>query len=141
MILCDVSVLVAAFRKDAGDHVRYHEWLESLVNGDDAYGMAPQVLSAVDRSHHASKVFVQPSSVDEALAFADVLFDQPHCVPVHPGTRHWDIFSKLCVDAGATGNRVADAWYAALAIESGCEWVTTDRDYARFKGLRWRTPF
>jgi len=34
-----------------------------------------------------------------------------------------------------------DAWFAALAIESGCEWITPDRDYARFPGLRWRTPF
>jgi hypothetical protein len=29
---------------------------------------------------------------------------------------------------------------ATLAIESGCEWVLTDRDFARFKGLRWRHP-
>jgi predicted nucleic acid-binding protein len=36
---------------------------------------------------------------------------------------------------------VQDAWFAALAIESGCEWITTDRDYARFEGLRWRAPF
>jgi len=35
---------------------------------------------------------------------------------------------------------VADAYLAALAIESGSEWVTTDRDYARFRGLRWRHP-
>jgi len=31
------------------------------------------------------------------------------------------------------GNRVPDAWFAALAIEGGCEWITTDRDYARFE--------
>jgi len=30
--------------------------------------------------------------------------------------------------------------FAALAIESGSEWITTDRDYARFPGLRWRHP-
>jgi len=36
---------------------------------------------------------------------------------------------------------VRDAWFAALVIESGCEWVTTDGDYARFPGLRWRRPF
>jgi len=36
---------------------------------------------------------------------------------------------------------VADAWLAALAIESGCEWVTTDGDFGRFNGLTWRTPF
>lgn len=140
MILCDVNVLVSAFRKDASDHVRYHDWLESVINGDAAYGMAPQVLSSVVRLTTHPKVFVQPSGVDEALAFADVLLNQPHCVQVHPGHRHWEIFRRLCVEAAATGNLVADAWYAALAIESGCEWVTTDRDYARFTGLRWRTP-
>ena len=141
MILCDVNVLVYAFRKDSVDHSRYHEWLESLVNGDAAYGMAPQVLGAVVRVTTHPKIFIQPSALDEVLAFAEVLRSQPHCVPVQPADRHWEIFSKLCIDAAATGNLVADAWYAALAIESGCEWVTTDRDYARFKGLRWRTPF
>ena len=30
------------------------------------------------------------------------------------------------------------AWFAALAIEHGCEWVTLDRDFERFPGLRWR---
>jgi predicted nucleic acid-binding protein len=32
-------------------------------------------------------------------------------------------------------------WNAALAIEAGCEWITNDRDYARFQGLNWRSPF
>lgn len=39
-----------------------------------------------------------------------------------------------------TGPRVTDAWFAALAIEWGCEWITFDRDDARFPGLKWRTP-
>ena len=59
---------------------------------------------------------------------------------IAPGTRHWEIFERLCVTAGAKGNRVADAYLAALAIESGCEWITGDRDYSRFPGLRWRHP-
>jgi predicted nucleic acid-binding protein len=37
-------------------------------------------------------------------------------------------------------NLVADAWLAAMAIESGCEWVTSDRDYTRFPGLKTRHP-
>ena len=40
----------------------------------------------------------------------------------------------------ATGNLVADAWHAAMAIEHGCEWTTTDGDFARFPGLRSRHP-
>jgi len=59
---------------------------------------------------------------------------------VAPGERHWDIFGRLCREGGATGNLVPDAWLAALAIEWGCEFVTTDRDFARFPGLRWRHP-
>lgn len=141
MILCDVNVLLYSFRKDAADHEQYQSWMEDVVNGDAAYGMSPQVLASVIRLSTHPRVFVHPSRLDEALAFARALLDQPNCVLVHPGPRHWDVFTKLCGDANATGNLVPDAWFAAMAIESGCEWLTTDRDYARFKGLRWRTPF
>jgi hypothetical protein len=27
-----------------------------------------------------------------------------------------------------------------LAIESGCEWITLDRDFARFPDLHWNVP-
>jgi predicted nucleic acid-binding protein len=47
----------------------------------------------------------------------------------------------MCRRAVVTGNLVQDAWFAALAVESGCEWVTTDGDFARFARLRWRRPF
>ena len=58
-----------------------------------------------------------------------------------PTDRHWPIFESLCEDGDARGNLVQDAWFAALAIEWGCEWVTLDRDFARFPGLLWRLPF
>ena len=141
MILCDVNVLLYAFRKDAADHEKYQSWLEDVVNGEAAYGMSPQVLASVIRLSTHPRVFVRPSRLDEALEFAKTLLDQPNCVAVNPGPRHWDVFTRLCGDACATGNLVPDAWFAAMAIESGCEWLTTDRDYARFKGLRWRSPF
>jgi predicted nucleic acid-binding protein len=31
-------------------------------------------------------------------------------------------------------------YLAALEIESGSEWMTSDQDYSRFPGLRWRDP-
>jgi predicted nucleic acid-binding protein len=30
--------------------------------------------------------------------------------------------------------------YAAIAIEGDWEWITTDREFGRFPGLRWRHP-
>jgi uncharacterized protein len=62
-------------------------------------------------------------------------------VLIVPGGRHWAIFTTLCRDAGAQGNLIPDAYLAALAIESGSELITTDRDFGRFPGLRWRPPF
>jgi hypothetical protein len=52
----------------------------------------------------------------------------------------WDIFQRLCDEGNAKGNLIPDAYLAALAIESGSEWITTDRDYARFPGLQWQHP-
>jgi toxin-antitoxin system PIN domain toxin len=74
------------------------------------------------------------------LAFCAAVLDAPSAVPVRPGVRHWPIFAGLCHDVGARGNLVPDAYLAALALEHGATWVTTDRGFARFPGLRWRTP-
>jgi len=74
------------------------------------------------------------------LRFSEVLLEQPHCAVIQPGEGHWEIFARLCRDGDARGNLVPDAWFAAMAIEAGCEWISLDRDYARFPGLRWRLP-
>jgi toxin-antitoxin system PIN domain toxin len=140
VILPDVNVLVQAFRADTGEHARCRTWLEGVVNGRSRYAMSPQVLSGVVRVVTHPRVFRQPSALDEALRFCELLIARPHCVAVRPGDAHWEIFTALCREADARGNLVPDAWYAALAIESGCEWITLDRDYARFPGLRWRAP-
>lgn len=141
MILPDVNVLLSAFRADSADHSRYRAWLERVVNGEEAYGMSPQVLCSVVRIATHPRVYVSPSRLDDALAFARVLLEQPQCTVVTPGARHFTIFEDLCRQAAVVGNLVQDAWFAALALESGCEWITTDGDFARFPGVRWRRPF
>jgi hypothetical protein len=98
------------------------------------------VLSGFIRVVTHPKVFVKRSALPEALTFAEQLRGRPNSVTVSPGERRWEIFRSLCDDAGVKGNLVQDAYLAALAIESGCEWVTTDRDFSRLKGLRWRHP-
>jgi predicted nucleic acid-binding protein len=118
LILADVTVLVYAFRVDSKDHARYKTWLEDVINGPSGYGVSQQVLASVVR-----------------------ICGQPNARIVIPGDRHWSIFGKLRLDAKSTGNLVKDAWNAALAIEAGGEWITTDRDYARFQGFNWRSPF
>lgn len=140
MLLPDVNVLVYAFRPDSRDHDGYRDWLTDLLNGESAYACADLVLSGFVRVVTHPRIFAVPSPLAEALHFADVVREQPQCVPVAPGVRHWALFRRLCDEADARGNVVPDAYLAALAIESGCEWVTTDRDFTRFRGLRCRHP-
>lgn len=140
MVLLDVNVLVYAHRQDSVNHTPCLHWLENLINSDQAYGMSDLVVSGFMRVVTHPKVFTPPSTMEEALAFALDVREQPNCTPIEPGPRHWEIFCRLCREADIKGNLVPAAYLAALAIESGSEWVTTDRDYHRFPGLRVRHP-
>jgi hypothetical protein len=140
VILTDVNVLVYAYREDAPGHAGYRQWLEDLINSNQAYGVSDLVLSGFLRVVTHPRVFNPPSDLARALAFVRQIREQPNAVNIAPGPRHWDIFKSLCEAAGVKGNLVPDAYLAALAIESGSEWVTTDRDYSRFPGLKWRHP-
>lgn len=140
MLLFDVNVLVYAHREDAPDHERYREWLDAVVNGSEAYGVAELVLSGFLRVVTHPKVFTPPSPLQTALDFAEQLRSQPNSVSISPGVRHWEIFTRLCTTTAAKGNLIPDAYLAALAIETGSEWITTDRGFSRYPGLRWRHP-
>lgn len=136
-----MNVLLYAFRRDAVRHEEYRAWLHRVINADEPYGLSPQVLASVVRISTHPRIFDPPSTLNEASEFCRGVLGPEYCHVVQPGARHWQIFSDLCHKARATGNLVSDAWFAALAIESGCEWITNDRDYTRFPGLRWREPF
>jgi toxin-antitoxin system PIN domain toxin len=141
VILPDVNVLVYAHREDAVQHAPAKAWLQAALAGAEPLGLSDLVLSGFTRIVTHPKVFVAPTPTSRALEFADHVRSSPRAVRVEPGARHWSIFRDLCLDAKAKGNLVPNAWFAALAIEAGGTWITTDREYARFPGLRWRAPF
>lgn len=140
MVATDVNVLIYAHRIDAVDHLRYRDWLSELINSDSVYGISELVLSSFLRIVTHPRIFSDPTPLDKALAFTSDLRDQPNCVLIGPQERHWEIFTRLCKATNARGHMIPDAYLAALAIESGMEWITTDRGFARFPGLRWRHP-
>jgi len=140
VILPDVNVLLYAHREDTAEHAVCHQWLLTTMKSEAPFGLSEMVLSSVVRLATHPKIFKQPSRLDVVLAFTAGLLAQPNAMTVRPGPRHWDVFTRLCRESGARGNIVADAYLAALAIESGCEWITTDGDFARFAGLKWRRP-
>jgi toxin-antitoxin system PIN domain toxin len=140
MILPDVNVLIYAFRADLPQFQICNPWLNTIIASGVRFGVSPLALSALVRVTTDPRIYRVPCELSEAFAFADYLLDQPNCEIVEPGERHWQIFSRLCIDTDTRGRRVTDAWFAALAIESGCDWITFDRDFARFPGLKWQVP-
>ena len=140
MILLDVNVLVYAARKDAIDHAQYQHWLETALNGAEPVGIAAESLATVVRITTHRKIWAQPLTHDQAFTFVDVVLSGRAALVVEPGPDHWAGFERLCRVADARGNLVSDAWLATIALDHHATLITTDRDFARFPGLRWRHP-
>lgn len=140
MIIPDVNILIRAHRPDTPRHGEFRHWLEAALNGAAPVGIPNLVLSGFIRVSTHPRVFEDPTSLGDALAFCEAVRRAPSAVPLNPGPRHWRIFQALCAEAEARGNLVPDAYLAAIAIENSAEWISSDRDFARFPGLRWRHP-
>jgi len=140
MLLFDVNVLVYAHREDTPNHAVYHDWLERVVNSVQAFGFSDLVSSGFLRIVTHPRVFNPPSPIEKAFAFINEIRERSNSVMIVPGPRDWEIFSSLCKNTNVKGNLIPDAYLAALAIESECIWITTDKDYSRFPGLEWRHP-
>jgi len=141
MLAIDVNVLIYAHRAESPEHERYAAWLVGVAEGEEPFGCSELALSGFVRIVTSRRIFHEPTPLEQALAFCDALLSRPRCVRLRPGPTQWAIFERLCAQSAARGKLVADAFHAALAIEHGCEWITTDSDFDRFDGLRWRHPF
>lgn len=140
MRLLDANVLVYAHREDAPRHDEYNGWLRNVLAGDEPFVVTSLVLTAFVRIVTHRRVFDPPSPLERAFAFVDDVRSHDHCVTLEPAARHWELFKQQCRNADARGNLVTDAHLAALAVETGSEIVSTDRDFARFHGVRWVHP-
>jgi len=136
MRLLDVNILVHAHREDSERHLEIKEWLESALIEPEGVAVSELVLSGCLRVITHPKVFKQPTPLLLALEFVESLRGLEGVKILAPGEKRWAIFASLCRASDARGNLVPDAYHAALAIETGCEWVTLDRGFARFQGLR-----
>lgn len=136
MILPDVNVLVYAFKSTDPLQRVARTWLNDIVAGDSRFALSKLALGAVVRITTDPRAYAKAASLAEAFNFCNDLLSQPHCEVIEPGERHWNIFQRLCFDTNTRGRDTSDAWYAALAIEWGCEWVTFDRDFLKFPDLK-----
>ena len=140
MIIPDVNVLIYAFRADLPDHASYRDWLVQALTANEPVALPGQVLAGFMRVVTNPRVFAPATPPGEAARYVEALRSAPGAVTPSLADAHVATFLRLCVEANAKGNLVADAYLAAIVIEMDAVLMTTDRDFARFPGLRWRHP-
>ena len=140
MILVDANLLVYAVNAAAPQHIAAQRWLDARMNGTAGLGLPWASLLAFLRLVTNPRVFQRPLTMKDAWDQVDAwLGSGPAWVPA-PTQHHAEILARLLAAPGVHGNLVPDAHLAALAIEHGLELNSTDGDFARFAGLKWRNP-
>ena len=140
MIVIDANLLLYASDTSSVHHQASRQWLEDTLSGDDPVGLTWAALLAFLRIGTNPRVRKKAFSVEEAAAIAAGWLERPIVTLLSPGERHWEILRTLLTKGQARGPLVTDAHLAALAIEHGATLATTDRDFARFPGLKFFNP-
>ena len=140
MIVIDANILLYAYDSGSSQHTKARIWLEEVLSGSDPVGFPWQTISAFVRIMTNSKLPGQRFTPQEAVKIVDSWLEQPNVRLLTPGEDHWSRFRFMLVDGQASGALVSDAHLAALTVEYGGVLQTTDRDFARFPGLRWTNP-
>ncbi len=140
MILIDANLLLYAYDPRSDAHDASRKWLEATLSRSDLVRFAWLTLWAFLRITTNPRVFERPLSIAEAEGHVSSWLGQASVGILEPGERHWDILRGLTSTGQSAGPLVMDAALAAIAIEHGATLNTTDRDFARFPGLRWSNP-
>ncbi|MDX2079444.1 MAG: type II toxin-antitoxin system VapC family toxin [Terrimicrobiaceae bacterium] len=140
MILPDVNLLIHAYNSESAEHENARKWWESRMAGPEGVGLTWVVVLGFIRITTSRRILKNPYPLNEILDIVGEWLELPHYDLVHPGGAHFTHLEGLLRKAGAAGNLTTDAHLAATAIERGFILYTSDADFSRFPGLKWRNP-
>lgn len=140
MIVPDVNLLVHAYNAESPVHDRARAWFEGLMSDPSPVGLPWVTALGFIRITTHPRVMTSPLSAASACEHVESWLAQPQVAVLHPGERHAAVLFDLLRRLGTAGNLTTDAHLAALAIEYQAELHSTDADFTRFSGLRWRNP-
>ena len=140
MILVDANLLIYAHNNASKDHAAAREWLDGQLNGSGPVGLPWPSLLAFLRIVTNPRILQRPQPMADAWAQVEAWLNWETVWVPQPTTRHAEILGKLVRMPAVSANLVPDAHLAALAMEHGLTLCSTDGDFARFEGLRWRNP-
>ena len=140
MTLVDINLLIYATDKSNARHDAARAWLEARFGDGTEIAFTWIVLLGFIRLATNPRVMPNPLSMADAVSRVSAWLAQPASRLVGPTTSHWLHLQAMLHAAPQGGNLTTDAHLAALAFEYQAELHSTDTDFARFPGLRWRNP-
>ena len=140
MIVVDANLLIYSYDIDSAHHKKSLSWLEELLSGVEAVGLPWQSVSAFLRVITNRRLPGTRVTLEQAVQVVDEWLQQPNVQVLVPADQHWSVLRQMILEGRASGPLVSDAEIAAITIEQGAVLHTTDRDFARFPGLRWKNP-
>jgi toxin-antitoxin system PIN domain toxin len=140
VIIPDVNILVYAYNKDAKQHAAARRWWEDTLAQPQPVGLPWVTILGFIRISTQRRIIDRPMFARDAIARVRSWLELPNVEIISPGDRHGEILFRLIEEMGTAGDLTTDAHLAALAIEHRAQLVSTDTDFARFRGLRWFNP-
>jgi uncharacterized protein len=140
VIVLDVNLLLYAYSESATLHREAADWLERQLQASEVVALPWHTTMGFLRLSTDPRMYREPYSMEEASLIIEELFRRANVASLAPGTDHWTIFRGLVRSAQVRSKHVSDAHLAAMTIEHGATLHTTDRDFARFPGLKWKNP-
>jgi toxin-antitoxin system PIN domain toxin len=140
VILVDTNIPLYAEDSLSEHHELARLWWDEQLSGSDPVALCWPVLTAFIRIGTNARLHKRPLTLKEAVERVQSWLDQPSVCILTPTEQHWVIFQRMLRAGNATANLVADAHLAALAVEHNCTLASSDTDFARFRGLKWRNP-
>jgi hypothetical protein len=138
--LVDANILLYAEDSSCEQHERARTWWDDQLSGDAPVCLCWTVLLAFIRIATNKKVFEVPLTLKEAIARVQGWLDQPCVRLIDATSRHWELFQVMALQGQALANLTTDAHLAALALEYNGTLYSTDADFSRFPGLKWKNP-
>lgn len=140
MTILDANILIYSTNTDDPSYVPINAWLKRLFESPETVGFPWVTIWAYLRITTDPRIWKHPKRMADAIAHVRTWLDQPGATLIHPGPRHAEVLEDLVTKRHVVGPLVSDAALAAIAIEHGATFASTDRDFARFEGLRWVNP-
>ena len=140
MIVPDVNLFLYAYNKSSPHHLKASAWVKEVFSGAEMVGFPWQTIWAFLRISTNARLPGEHFTMEQAVAIVQRWLELRQVCMIAPGDDHWSLLQRMLIEGQVRGPNTTDAELAALTIEHGGVLYSTDRDFARFPGLRWVNP-